>query len=211
VSLIKIAISQRVEHISAYQEYRDCLDQEWLVLLEKLGFIVLPIPNKLSDPSAWLMHNHIEGIILSGGNDLSCFEGGSNISETRDQLELALLNWSEKMQIPVIGICRGMQLINFRQKGGFVKVKGHVACEHELEKTDGLFSGYVAVNSYHDWAISEDQLGEQLVLLAKSKDSVVEAIKHQYLPWLGIMWHPERKSSSYDLDCNLIKSHFKRK
>jgi gamma-glutamyl-gamma-aminobutyrate hydrolase PuuD len=209
-SLIKIAISQRVEYISAYHEYRDCLDQEWIVLLEKLGFLVLPIPNKLSDPMAWLSINKIEGIILSGGNDLVCFETGKNKSETRDKLELKLLDWAEKKAVPVLAYCRGMQLINHRQHGGFVKVKGHAGCEHELEKSFGEFSNYQLVNSYHDWAIDEERLGKQLILLAKSKDNVVEALKHKSLPWLGMMWHPERKSSSYKLDCDLIKEHFKR-
>jgi len=211
MSLVKLAISQRVEHILAYDEYRDCLDQEWVSFLEKLDFVVLPIPTKLSNAAAWLSINDIDGIILSGGNDLACFEGSTNISKTRDQLELELLNWAEEENAPVLGVCRGMQLINHRQRGGFVRVKGHVACEHLLKDCVEHFSAYESVNSYHDWAIDEQNLGAQLSILAKSKNNDVEAIRHQLLPWLGIMWHPERRSTSYALDCELIKEHFKRR
>jgi N5-(cytidine 5'-diphosphoramidyl)-L-glutamine hydrolase len=54
------------------------------------------------------------------------------------------------------------------------------------------------VNSYHGYAISKNGLAPELALWAESADGFVEAVLHKQYPWVGIMWHPERSSSTLD-------------
>ena len=63
----RIGVTQRVELIASYGERRDCLDQQWTVLLESIGFAVTPIPNGLADVIAWVEAWELDGLLLSGG------------------------------------------------------------------------------------------------------------------------------------------------
>ena len=143
-----------------------------------------------------------DGFVLSGGNDI-----GSTIE--RDNLELAILEYSSEHQLPLLGICRGMQIINDYQGGSYQCIEGHVATKHPV-------SGKLTenrerhVNSFHEFAITMTTLGSNLEVLAICSDGVVEAIAHQKKPWLGIMWHPERDAEFADQDRQLISNHLER-
>ena len=65
-----IGITQRVEHFNKYKEYRDCLDQSWSSVAEKLNYQLLPIPNNAFPKEIMSMFS-LSGIILSGGNSIS--------------------------------------------------------------------------------------------------------------------------------------------
>ena len=192
---IKIGISQRVDKVISHAEYRDALDQRLSSWVAECGFIPVPIPNNLVDlilPSdnqpildEWLTELNIGAILLSGGNDLS-----EIIS--RDLTEKYLLLWAEKLCKPVLGICRGMQMMSVYADSDLVKVSGHVATTHNLV-IENLYTDTLpkSVNSFHKMALKK--IPETYVLLAKSEDGSVEAIKHKSLPWEGWMWHPERQ------------------
>ncbi|MDA8817710.1 gamma-glutamyl-gamma-aminobutyrate hydrolase family protein, partial [Planktomarina sp.] len=169
---LKIGISQRVDSIISHAEYRDAVDQRLTNWVAECGCIPVPIPNNLVDltlPSdnqpfldEWLTELNIDAILLSGGNDL-----GEVIA--RDLTESYLLIWAEKLYKPVLGICRGMQMMSVYGGSDLVKVSGHVSTTHNLV-TEGPHSKNVpkSVNSYHQMALKK--IPEKYLLLAKSED-----------------------------------------
>ena len=84
-------VSQRVEFIENYSEYRDCIDQRLLIWLSENGFIPVPVPNIFAEVQMkrWLENLGATAIVLSGGNDIGQFS-------SRDQTESILLGWAEK-------------------------------------------------------------------------------------------------------------------
>lgn len=205
---MRIAITQRVEQIPGYAERRDCLDQRWSVLLESLDIDVVPVPNGLVCAGGWLARQQVAGLILSGGNDLSHLPNSSHCAPERDRTEFALLAHAREAVLPVLGVCRGMQAINHFLGGGLASVSGHVNCTHAVRTEGQLFAGYQEVNSYHGWGVHPDNLAMGLLAQAWADDGSVEAFVHQKLPWMAIMWHPERPSSNGIQDAKLIRHLF---
>jgi putative glutamine amidotransferase len=209
---MRIGITQRVEFVAAYGEHRDCLDQQWFSFIERLGFTPIPIPNALVDIRKWAHALAIEGLILSGGNDLSHLRGARNISKLRDQTEIALLGWAREHNVPVLGVCRGLQMMNFWLGGQLVPVTEHVAVRHGVIcTTDALpvFGSVSEVNSFHNWGITPEGLAAELLPQCLSQEGHVEAFWHISLPWAGIMWHPERDLPFNEFDRQLFNQVFR--
>lgn len=197
---LRIGISQRRDAVPGRDEARDALDVRLCGLLWELGFLPMPLASGIDAPAAYLEELALDGVVLSGGSDVG-------VTPARDTLERAALDIATQQNLPVLGICRGMQMINVFQGGSLRQIEGHTAVRHRitgpLVSTEGQ-----QVNSYHDLALMRDDLGAELQAIAWSEDGVVEAIRHACLPWLGIMWHPERDMPCSDADKKLIKSHF---
>lgn len=196
-----VAVSQRVESINSRAETIDSLDQRVITFAQAVGIIPLPIPNNLGtkitkaeDPSTlelFLKKTLPTGFILTGGNDL-----GENIE--RDNTEFALLNYAEKYRLPVLGICRGMQVMASRAGALLVRRSGHTNTRHRLK---GLSNN--EVNSYHNYSIKDCPKG--FTIMAKSQSNSIEAIHHNSLPWEGWMWHPEREITFTEYDIKRAK------
>lgn len=211
---MRIAITQRVEVVAAYDERRDCLDQAWTHLLSEAGFDALPVPNCLHDVASWVEHEDVRGLILSGGNDLSQLPAGRNIAPERDATERALLEWAFERSLPVLGVCRGMQIMNHFLGGSLAPVSGHVACRHVVVPCPGesLCANHAEVNSFHDWGIMTADLAAALKPLTIAKDGTIEAFRHDTQPWAGIMWHPERNNGrEQQHDLQLLRRLFSTK
>lgn len=181
-----VAVSQRVDLYPDRDERRDALDQRLIEFLQVAGCLPVPVPNSLFAESSegrifaeWVAAVSPSAVVLSGGNDVgSCMP--------RDLTEGGLLDYAEKECMPVLGICRGMQMMGVRAGSALHAVHGHVRTRHVL-------SGEVAreVNSYHNLALATCPPGFEVV--AVSTDGGIEAVRHRSLPWEGWMWHPERE------------------
>lgn len=196
----RIGISQRIDFIEGYNESRDALDTNWAELLWSLRYIPIPLCSGISEPLNYIEELKLDGFILSGGNDLGSVH-------QRDELEHAVLEYSRTHNLPVLGVCRGMQMLYVYCGGDLVNVQDHIATRHEL--TGGWVgeSGFNEVNSYHNQAINPEVDSDVFRILAKAPDNVVESIRHQSFPWLGIMWHPERERPFSESDLRLIANH----
>lgn len=181
-----VAVSQRVKDYPDRNERLDALDQRLTEFLLAAGFLPIPVPNSLFAERTggeifeqWIARSAPQAIVLSGGNDVgSC--------RSRDLTENSLLDYAERNQLAVLGICRGMQMIGVRAGVELRAVAGHVRTRHAV-------SGELVrdVNSYHNLALAACPAGFDV--LARSADGEIEAIRHQTLPWEGWMWHPERE------------------
>lgn len=189
----RLGISLRVEHIAKYNEKRDALSQDWIIFLEKLNVVPILIPNKLSNVNEFLTEMKIDGVILSGGD---------NIGKTpeRDKTENEIIKFAIDSQTPIIGVCRGMQVLNHYFGGTIISSTDskHAGKSHFIEFTDNkikkLFgTNLMKVNSFHHNLIKKESLGTDLEIFAISKlDSTIEGYFHKKLPIIGVMWHPER-------------------
>lgn len=216
---LKIAITQRVVS-SEYNEKRDALSHDWVHFLQKLNILPLIIPNTLNNVDAYLDFFHPDGFILTGGNNVSpVLYGGnevvSDISEERDQTERNILTYAIRNNLPLIGICRGMQVIQV-YFGGKLKRLLHQPINHgkNIHKISIVNNHFkirfnsekpILVNSYHNYGFMIDNIAEPLLPFAQSiGDGVVEGLFHPHYPIIGIQWHPERESELRKIDWELF-------
>ncbi|RTR05424.1 glutamine amidotransferase [Halomonas nitroreducens] len=203
---MRIGITQRVEVAASYAERRDCLDQQWTVLVQQLGLTPVPVPNSVDNAASWLDAMALDGYILSGGNDLSCLPSPTCPAPERDRTEQAILDHAYDMSLPVLGVCRGLQMMNVYLGGSLHLVEGHVATRHAVTATsdDARFTDYTVANSFHDWGVTLEGLAEPLQSCLTAPDGTIEACKHRQRDWIGIMWHPERETPFTQTDIRLI-------
>jgi putative glutamine amidotransferase len=195
-----VAITQRVHVVPEHGERRDCLDQAWPRFLSACGLLTLPLPNVAEVALSLFAAADIAGLVLSGGNDLAALGGDA---PERDGTENALLDAAEMRGLPVLGVCRGMQVIQHRCAIPLRRVEGHAARQHAIS-ADGSAR---QVNSYHRYAAVGSQA--PLEAWAVADDGVVEAVRHPTLPISAIMWHPERNAPFAAADVELFRRVFK--
>ncbi len=157
----------------------------------------------------------VHGLLITGGADVDPSLYGERPhprtqrpNQERDKHELALLGEALSRGLPVLGICRGHQLLNVALGG---KLLQHIEDDSHRERDDGssawhplrLLAGgllrelygreEVWANSRHHQAVTPDRLAPGLRALALSPDGIVEAVQVEGHPWaVGVQWHPER-------------------
>jgi N5-(cytidine 5'-diphosphoramidyl)-L-glutamine hydrolase len=193
-----VLVTQNVVVDDARRERRDALDQAWAGFLAGCGLLAIPVPNHQS-ALAMIASADIAGLLLTGGNDLAVYGGPA---PERDAVEEGMVSGALERRLPVLGVCRGMQVLQHRFGVGLDLVGGHVACEHPIAGDDGPR----VVNSFHRWA-ARTSCGP-LRVTARAADGVVEAVAAPELRLLGIMWHPERTRVADPLDVALFRQHF---
>jgi len=205
----KIAITQRLIANDTYFEIREALDVDYAKLLSTCGFLPIVLPYEIAFEQ-YFDELNIEGVLLTGGNDLSsCQE--NELSEKRDNFEKKLLTYSLQNNIPIFGICRGMQVIAEYFGSTLYKVKNQVNIKHSLKvNKDSKYKVYLdslkKVNSYHQFGI--DVLAEELIISAKSEDCIIKALEHKKYKIFGQMWHTEREKPFVSKELTLIKDFF---
>jgi len=162
--------------------------------------------------------SRIDGLVLSGGGDVVPERYGATahpatgwLDPRRDDFELALVRALRRRGRPILGVCRGMQLVNVALGGTLVQhlpdltdvdheaVERWDATAHRIEIETGsrlcrlMSTERMDVNSVHHQAIGE--LGEGLRAVAWAPDRVVEAIESETEPILAVQWHPEWSGS----------------
>ncbi len=205
----RILATQRVDVVERYGERRDALDQQWTVLLETMGCILFPVPNTLDCIAEYIEAVKPEGILLTGGNDLTMIPDGTNISPERDITESGLLDYAAQKTIPVFGVCRGAQMINTYCGGKLTRISNHAGTRHTI-----LWEGISSINiternSFHNYGISCNDLSADLSPIAFGEDNSVEAFCHNSLPWFAVMWHPEREFPFLPEDAFLLEKTFR--
>ena len=181
----------------------------------------------------------LDGLVLSGGADYDPRYAGEEpwptlgtINEERDLPELLITQLAYNRQIPILGICRGIQTLAMAL-GGHVRqdisdIQEHNHSQEEdrnipthtvsIEKDSLLYSMYngspfstshsssftIAVNSFHHQAV--DEPGPRFRIIARSDDNIIEAIEStEYKSIMGVQWHPECLENGQPIFSWLVK------
>ena len=148
-----------------------------------------------------------DALLLPGGGDIDPSRygqenrGSVGIDPERDALELQALETALRLGLPVLGICRGCQLLNVALGGTLHQdIPGHRALSEDLDRLHpsrtvdpmltALYGEEFIINSAHHQAV--DRPGEGFRPVQWAPDGTVEAIRHETLPLFGVQWHPER-------------------
>ena len=201
----RLGLSMRVVKAQGYNEQRDAISHDWFDLLQSWECTPILIPNKVINLESYLSNLSLDGIILTGGNNLSPQYAGHpewSMSDTallRDGVEYQLLDYAAEGNIPVFGVCRGLQVINTYFGGALTLANPeiHVAKTHSVQFQGTLWEKVLGkkatVNSYHNYGISRESLAKKIYSFAFDKNGLIEAAVHRSLPIMGVMWHPERE------------------
>lgn len=175
-----------------------------------------PVVLTLSDLSA---PPDVDALLLPGGGDISPHWYGQkpdprvyNVDLEQDRLDFKMAQHALNRNLPILGICRGMQLLNVLYGGTLIqhlptssvehsfqlKRKSTTLAErftpHEVEitpgsKLAGILGSSVRSASAHHQAV--DELGEGLRIVARAADGTVEAVEDPHRSVIGVQWHPE--------------------
>lgn len=163
-------------------------------------------------PDSGKLDKRIAGVIIGGGNDIDPGIYGGDVSFSpsvdpeRDNYELEVLAEADRRQLPVLGICRGAQLINVHRGGTLfgdlaphrrlTSNKGTLLPRKQVTiEPDSILARWIGattsfVNSLHHQAV--ETTGDGLEVSAHDRDGIVQAIESTSGPLrLGVQWHPE--------------------
>jgi len=185
--------------------------------INRSGGIAVILPTPDSKINTFDVMDRLDGVILSGGNDINpvickqCVDEYTGLLTCRrDDQEIDILDYIfNKRSIPVLGICRGMQILNAYLGGSLImnidknfshrqnkipryKPVHSVNLEEDSHLKKVLNSDKVYVNSIHHQAI--DRVGRGLKVSARSsKDNIIEAVERidDKYNIVGVQWHPE--------------------
>ena len=198
--MYRFGITMRMTTAQGYAEQRDVIASDWsdymLAAFPDSQFVF--IPNIEEKVIRYIEDLNINVVILSGGDDIGVYP-------KRDYTETLILKHALNNKIPIIAICRGMQLVH-TYFGGNLKTGNeyftnlHRATRHsvEMEGTARI------VNSFHTNKIVEKSIAECFEIYARCKDdNTVEGIQTKGI--LAMMWHPEREVTVVEWNKLLIQ------
>lgn len=195
------------------------MNQTYVRELEKRGALPVLIPLNMSEATLRGTFERLDGLFLPGGEDIDPSNYGEErhdqlgpVDKERDRTELSLTRWAIERGMPVLGICRGVQVINVACGGALYQDLHSQA--PELDKHDFYPPKFERFRISHDIAIEADsrlaqalghvheinsmhhqgikRLGYGLRVVAKAPDGLAEAVECPALPFvLGVQWHPE--------------------
>lgn len=188
--------------------------------VRQAGALPVLLPPGQADPAALL--ERLDGLILAGGGDIDPQHYGGtqhptlyNIDCDRDAFELALARYALSLNLPLLGICRGMQILSIATGATLIphvpEVYGeqvrhrldqprrpveHSVCIHPDSRLAQIAGATEAiVSSWHHQAVQQVPHCWQAV--AHAADGLIEALEHRHHPWLmAVQWHPELSPDS---------------
>lgn len=178
--------------------------------------VVLPAVEGHEEEDALELIGAVDGILLSGGTDIHPATYGQALDRerthdpdtSRDRFELALVARAREAGLPILGVCRGLQLLNVAYGGTLDQHRPHRSSlrvsrtdlrieETHLRVEPGtrtraiLGVDRLAVYCLHHQAV--DRVGEGLVVTMRAADGLVEGLEDPSAPFvLGTLWHPEQ-------------------
>ena len=188
----------------------------WINYLSRYDIFPILIPNHLNDIQGFMDTINLSGLIISGGDSVidTPQNPKQSIYHKRDITESIILEHGLKSGVPILGTCRGLQMINKFFEGnttyGISMSHNHpVAQKHSIYILENpiipsFSNSQVSVNSYHDDGIHIQDLSIHLTPFAIWENTFVEGFYHPTLPILGVQWHPERTPTSHALDEGIL-------
>ena len=211
---------------------RSYVNEDYVRAVRAAGGVPLILP-MLDDPS--ILNHYVEtidGLILSGGHDVAplCYgeqplQKLGQILPERDTYDKMLIDRALEKKMPILGICRGMQIMNVALGGSLYQDLTYIPnCElrhdqysdpsmatHEIEIDtesklyDIVKEKRIQTNSFHHLAVKK--LAPDFEVVARADDGVVEAVEHKDYPFvLGLQWHPEMMALTNDHMMKIFKA-----
>jgi gamma-glutamyl-gamma-aminobutyrate hydrolase PuuD len=202
----RILVTQRMQFDETYNEIRDSLDHSWYGFFEHLNMIPILIPNDINIVKKIILQDDVtyDGLLLTGGGDFG------KSSHARDEVENLLIANTINLNIPILGVCRGMEQLLLYFEHELVNIKGHVNTRHTLKNIKGklskLIQSFESVNSFHKLGVINTN--HMFQITSMSDDDVVMSIEYKNGPIFGQMWHPEREKEISRYDIEIFKRIF---
>lgn len=199
------------------QEDRIFINHAYLEAVRHFGGIPLVIPAEAREDEQLFLLSKCRGLVMTGGDDIDpALYGETILNDTvfpapeRDLREPRLLAMAMERQIPILGICRGMQIMNVYFGGTLyqdIPAQLETTVPHKMERPfervihDCLLQpgtplrnhtdqDTIGVNSFHHQAIKE--VAPPLAVMGRAADGIVEAVWKPDYPFLwAVQWHPE--------------------
>lgn len=206
---MKLLVTMRTVETVEYTEPRHAISFDWVSFCQQQNITPIFVPSGLERYDEYFALNPL-GLILTGGNDV-----GTTPTE-RDKSEFTLIELAIQHQLPILGVCRGLQILNTYFGGSLSRQlnANHIGT-HDVVFTKPIFNfnkgDKLVVNSFHHHGVLAEQLAPCFENIAQSPDGCIEFIEHQTLPISAILWHPERDNpAAQQLDQQIFQQRFKR-
>lgn len=210
------------------------MNQTYVRTLENLGALPVMVPLHMSEATLRGIFERLDGLFLPGGEDVDPANYGAERHELlgatdkeRDRTELLLAEWAMGAGMPILGVCRGVQVINVACGGTLVQdlhserpdLAKHdyfppnferYRVSHRVDidagsRLSGALGQVHEVNSMHHQGI--DRIGFGLEVVARADDGLPEALEAPALPYVvGVQWHPEELAKTDQHSANLFHS-----
>jgi len=208
------------------------MNQTYVRTLEQLGALPVMIPLHMTEASLRGIFERLDGLFLPGGEDIDPANYGAErhdllgaTDKERDRTELLLTQWAIEAGMPVLGVCRGVQMINVACGGSLVQdlhsefpeldkhdyfppsyERYRISHQVEVEPDSRLAQAMGQrheVNSMHHQGIH--RVGFGLRVVARAEDGLPEALEAPALPFaVGVQWHPEELAKTDQMSTNLF-------
>ena len=200
----RIGISMRVTNALQYDEVRDSIAHDWSNYMQNVfqNSKWMFIPNLGKKTVDYFKDWDLNVLFLTGGDDIGKFE-------IRDESEIELVKYAVANSIPIVAICRGMQLIHYLYKGKIKKgnnefIENHRTNRHVVSIENLTYE----VNSYHVNYLEENTLNDTFKVFSRCQlDNSIEGFNNNKI--LAMMWHPERETQPAKWNEDLIKNFLK--
>lgn len=212
-----------VPEAGPYQRPEIALYAIYVRVLERIGLASLLVTPVHSFRSLPILFDQVDGLVLTGGEDIDPALYGEDpiprlglVNPERDRIEMAALKLALERELPILAICRGLQLMNVCFGGTLYQDlatqrpetrlqhvqretwerRTHLARFARDSRLARIFGAdELLINSFHHQAIKD--LGGGLDVVGVAEDGTVEAVEAPDFPWVvGVQWHPERHEAT---------------